>query len=147
MQLNDPNSSWAANKSYRIYQIIIVKDSHNKPYMFQALPSSWVPGRMSPHNTDKTGPTKPLWTFGTGDKIVDGNITWTGLGPFRFDLGTVLKFSGANDPEKGWVTRFDTSKQTPSGVIMLSLIFRRPNLILLPYKVNMRTARHIFRFN
>lgn len=140
MQMNDPNSSWAANKSYRIYQIIIVKDSHNKPYMFQALPSSWVPGRMSPHNTDKTGPTKPLWTFGTGDKIVDGNITWTGLGPFRFDLGTVLKFSGANDPEKGWVTRFGTLLETDTiwcynALIDFSTAKFDPSL---PYKVNMR---------
>lgn len=55
-----------------------------------------------------TGSTVPTWTFTTGDTFVDNTTTWTCIGPWQFDLGSVIAVGGANDPSNGYIERIGT---------------------------------------
>lgn len=109
--LDDTNDMWAAWKpdtQYIKYQIITVSNpyEHNHKYMFQALPTGYKPG--DPTAVAETGNTVPVWDFHIGSTQLDGNITWTCLGPFTFDVGTVFGIGGGNDTESGYNIRIGT---------------------------------------
>lgn len=90
-----------------------------------------------------SGSTQPAWTFNAGDTIVDGTVTWTYVGPFRADVGVVLKFSGGNDPTNGYVARFGTLLETDTlwcynALIDFSTALFDPSLA---YDVDMRVKK------
>lgn len=61
-----------------------------------------------------TGLREPIWTFNKGDTFADGTTTWTCLGLWQYDLGSVISVGGSNDPDKGYIERIGTilSEQT-----------------------------------
>lgn len=90
-----------------------------------------------------SGSTQPTWTFNAGDTITDGTITWTYVGPFRADVGVVLKFSGGNDPDGGYIARFGTLMETDTlwcynALIDFSTALFDPSLA---YDVDMRVKK------
>ncbi|WP_395495297.1 hypothetical protein [Acetobacter sp. KSO5] len=98
--------TWEAGKTYHRYQMIITYDARNKPYMFRALPKGYTV--LQPNGDSVSGSTQPRWTFGNGDKIEDGTVEWTCLGPYHLDIGAVISIMGGNDPANGWIERVGT---------------------------------------
>lgn len=105
---NTNRASWAAGTSFWKYQQIVVKDSSGKPWIFYALPTGYTVGGTSNSSNATSGTSTPSWTFNKGDTIVDGGLTWYCIGPFTYDVGTLIKVSGGNNPTTGYIERIGT---------------------------------------
>ncbi|MCP1236531.1 hypothetical protein NKW55_07900 [Gluconobacter kondonii] len=88
--------NWAASKTYNRYQIITVVDASGNEWMFSALPTSYVVGGTGNINTAVSGNIAPTWIFIKNAKVLDGGLTWTCLGTWQYDLGTVFAIGGDN---------------------------------------------------
>ncbi|MFT9049629.1 MAG: hypothetical protein ABF427_14800, partial [Gluconobacter cerinus] len=128
------------------YQLIVVKDASSKPWMFYALPTGYVPGAFNNAPTATTGTTQPTWVFTAGSTVVDGGVTWTCEGPFTYDIGSVFRIGGSNDPTTGWIERIGTllSEETDyiyNAAIDMSKASFDPSV---PYKVFGRLQKDMY---
>lgn len=55
-----------------------------------------------------TGKTEPAYVFQNGKTFTDGTVIWTCIGTWQYDLETVIKVGGSNDPENGYIERIGT---------------------------------------
>ena len=118
---NTSRASWKASTVFWRYQQVVVKDSSGKPWIFYALPIGYKLGGTSNAASGKSGSTAPTWVFTKGSTVVDSGVTWYCVGPFTYDIGALIKISGGNNPDTGYVERIGTVMEETNDYIYNSI--------------------------
>lgn len=85
------------------YEIVDVSSARTN---FNVSSAKFTLGKSSLFGT--TGSVEPTYIFQKGAKFNDGTLVWTCIGTWQYDLETVFKVGGANDPQSGYVERIGT---------------------------------------
>lgn len=118
---SDHRLRWVGTKSYHMYQMITVNNpaDNGHEWMFYALPTkrdlTGIKDAVSGHD-------EPNWIFRNSAVTTDGDLSWTCLGPYTYDLGSIISVGGANDPSNGYYERIGTVLEEEGDYIYNAII-------------------------